>query len=93
MLTIDNMSDRETRSVHGNFDPSHSPSRQRPESFSTYASRRVVRRLKVIAAIRDVPLWSVVADALDLYLDEFERRHGALPHLAESSDMPNRSKG
>ncbi len=51
----------------------------RPDHFSTYAPRDLVRRLKVIAAIHDVPLWAVVTDAMQAYLDRYERDHGRLP--------------
>lgn len=54
----------------------------RPEPFSTYAPRDVVRRLKVVAALRDVPLWALVTAALEQFLDQYERDHGALPQLA-----------
>lgn len=54
----------------------------RPEPFSTYAPRDLVRRLKVVAALRDVPLWTLVTTALEQYLERYERDHGALPQLA-----------
>jgi len=38
-----------------------------------------VRRLKVVATIRDVPLWALVTHALEEYLDEFQKNHGQLP--------------
>ena len=64
-----------------------SPSRNiRPEHFSTYVPRSVVRRLKVVATIRDVPLWSVVTAALEDYLDGFQKQHGTLPVLEEGRD-------
>jgi len=60
-------------------------SRPRPDHFSTYVPRDVVRRLKVVATIRDVPLWSLVTRALEEHLEAFERKHGRLPKLADSS--------
>ena len=57
--------------------------RQRPDHFSTYVPREVVRRLKVVATIQDVPMWSLVTAALESYLESFERAHGRLPKLAE----------
>lgn len=54
-------------------------STDRPDHFSTYAPRDLVRRLKVIAAIHDVPLWAVVTDAMQRYLERYERDHGRLP--------------
>ena len=54
----------------------------RPEHFSTYAPRELVRGLKVIAAIRDVPLWLIVTDALQHYMHRYEQEHGQLPRLA-----------
>ncbi len=54
-------------------------SSDRPDHFSTYAPRDLVRRLKVIAAIHDVPLWAVVTDAMQAYLERYERDHGRLP--------------
>ena len=56
----------------------------RPDHFSTYAPRDLVRRLKVIAAIHDVPLWAVVTDAMERYLERYERDHGRLPEAAGS---------
>ena len=53
----------------------------RPDHFSTYAPRDLVRRLKVIAAIHDVPLWAVVTDAMQAYLERYERDHGRLPDV------------
>ena len=64
--------------------PSQLWRRHRPEHFSTYAPRELIRRLKVIAAIRDVPLWAIVTEALESYLSRFESEHGALPKLADS---------
>ncbi len=58
---------------------------ERPDHFSTYAPREVVRRLKVVAAIQDVPLWAVVTDALEGYLESYQRRYGPLPRLAGSA--------
>jgi predicted cobalt transporter CbtA len=57
----------------------------RPEHFSTYVPRGVVRRLKVVATIRDIPLWAVVTTALEEYLDDFQKQHGRLPALDETS--------
>ena len=57
--------------------------RERPDHFSTYVPREVVRRLKVVATIRDVPLWSLVTAALESYLESFERSHGRLPKLTD----------
>lgn len=56
----------------------------RPDHFSTYAPRDLVRRLKVIAAIHDVPLWAVVTDAMRRYLETYERDHGRLPDAGGS---------
>ncbi len=56
----------------------------RPEHFSTYAPRELVRGLKVIAAIRDVPLWLIVTDALQHYMHRHEQQHGQLPRLASA---------
>jgi hypothetical protein len=61
----------------------------RPDHFSTYAPRDLVRRLKVIAAIHDVPLWAVVTDAMRRYLETYERDHGRLPDAAGSRKRPN----
>ena len=55
--------------------------RVRPDHFSTYVPRGVVRRLKVVATIRDIPLWEVVTAALEDYLDGFQKQHGKLPAL------------
>lgn len=57
--------------------------RPRPDHFSTYVPREVVRRLKVVATIQDVPLWSLVTAALESYLESFESAHGRLPKLAD----------
>ena len=57
----------------------------RPDHFSTYVPRALVRRLKVVATIRDVPLWSVVTSALEDYLETFQNQHGKLPTLDEGS--------
>jgi hypothetical protein len=59
----------------------------RPEHFSTYVPRSLVRRLKVVATIRDVPLWSVVTAALEDYLERFQEQHGKLPAL-DDGRMP-----
>ncbi len=61
----------------------------RPDHFSTYVPRGVVRRLKVVATIRDIPLWSVVTSALEDYLETFQNQHGRLPAL---DDGPPRGK-
>jgi hypothetical protein len=53
----------------------------RPEHFSTYVPRRLVRRLKLVATIRDVPLWSLVTAALEDYLDAFQKQYGRLPEM------------
>jgi len=53
--------------------------RARPDHFSTYVPRGLVRRLKVVATIRDVPLWALVTHALEEYLDEFQKTNGQLP--------------
>ena len=55
--------------------------RTRPDHFSTYVPRSVVRRLKVVATIRDVPLWALVTLALEDYLEAFQGKHGQLPAL------------
>lgn len=57
----------------------------RPDHFSTYVPRGVVRRLKVVATIRDVPLWLVVTSALEDYLEAFQSQHGKLPALEDGS--------
>ena len=59
--------------------------RLRPDHFSTYVPRGVVRRLKVVATIRDMPLWAVVTAALEDYLDEFQATHGRLPAMDDRS--------
>jgi hypothetical protein len=46
-----------------------------------------VRRLKVVATIRDVPLWALVTHALEDYLDEFQRTNGKLPTF-DDGPMP-----
>lgn len=61
--------------------------RGRPDHFSTYVPRSVVRRLKVVATIRDVPLWEVVTTALEDYLEVFQRKHGELPALDDGSEV------
>lgn len=53
--------------------------RSRPDHFSTYVPRGLVRKLKVVATIRDVPLWALVTHALEAYLAEFQKTHGQLP--------------
>jgi len=65
----------------------HDRGRGRPEHFSTYVPRAVVRRLKVVATIRDVPLWALVTQALEEYLDAFQLRNGRLPELEQPSDQ------
>jgi len=37
--------------------------------------------MKVVAAIRDVPLWSLVTLALEEYLERFQKQRGQLPEL------------
>ncbi len=59
--------------------------RTRPDHFSTYVPRSLVRRLKVVATIRDVPLWALVTQALEDYLDTFQKNHGKLPALDDGS--------
>lgn len=59
--------------------------RTRPEQFSTYVPRGLVRRLKVVATIRDIPLWALVTHALEEYLDTFQKTHGKLPALDDGS--------
>lgn len=59
--------------------------RPRPDHFSTYVPRSVVRRLKVVATIRDQPLWAVVTAALEDYLDEFQQQYGRLPALDDTT--------
>ena len=59
--------------------------RTRPDHFSTYVPRSVVRRMKVVATIRDVPLWALVTLALEDYLDSFQNKHGQLPALDDGS--------
>jgi len=63
--------------------------RMRPDHFSTYVPRSVVRRLKVVATIRDVPLWALVTLALEDYLEAFQGKHGQLPAL---DDGPPRGR-
>lgn len=65
--------------------------RARPDHFSTYVPREVVRRLKVVATIRDMPLWAVVTDALEDHLDAFQKDHGRLPVLDDGS-RPERGR-
>ena len=55
--------------------------RTRPDHFSTYVPRSVVRRLKVVATIRDMPLWALITLALEEYLERFQKKHGQLPTL------------
>lgn len=63
--------------------------RVRPDHFSTYVPREVVRRLKVVATIRDIPLWALVTLALEEYLESFQKKHGQLPAL---DDGPTRGR-
>ena len=65
---------------------------RRPEPFSTYASRDLVRRLKVVAALRDQPVWALVSAAIEDYLERFEREHGRLPSLGDEA-AERRGKG
>jgi len=67
---------REAKNAGGG---SLSAGRTRPDHFSTYVPRGLVRRLKVVATIRDVPLWALVTHALEDYLDDFQKKHGQLP--------------
>ena len=67
-------------------------SSDRPDHFSTYAPRDLVRRLKVIAAIHDVPLWAVVTDAMQAYLDRYERDHGRLPGASGARRSANQRR-
>jgi len=39
--------------------------------------------MKVVATIRDVPLWSLVTLALEEFLERFQTQHGQLPTLDE----------
>jgi hypothetical protein len=59
--------------------------RPRPEHFSTYVPRDLVRRLKVVATILDTPLWRVVTQALEEHLERFEKQHRRLPKLANGN--------
>ena len=65
----------------------------RPQNFSTYVPRELVRKLKVVAAIRDVALWTIVTDALELYLARFQDQHGQLPNLDSGQNDVARGKG
>jgi hypothetical protein len=49
--------------------------------------RDLVRRLKVVATLQDVPLWALVTRALEGYLKQFERDHGRLPKLSVDPGM------
>ena len=62
----------------------------RPDHFSTYVPRGLVRKLKVVATIRDIPLWAVVTAALEDYLDAFQKQYGSLPAM---DDEPSRRRG
>jgi hypothetical protein len=64
----------------------------RPEPFSTYVPRDLVRRLKVVSAVRDVPLWSLVTTALEQFLSTYEAEHGALPELAAAPSPSSRRR-
>ena len=66
---------------------------ERPQNFSTYVPRELVRKLKVVAAIRDVALWTIVTDALELYLARFQDQHGQLPNLVSGHNDTARRKG
>ncbi len=66
--------------------------RERPQNFSTYVPRELVRQLKVVAAIRDVALWTIVTDALELYLAGFQKQHGQLPNLVSDRNDTVRGK-
>lgn len=59
--------------------------RTRPDHFSTYVPRGLVRRLKVVATIRDIPLWALVTHALEEYLEDFQKSHGQLPTFDDGS--------
>ena len=75
-------------------DPSHDPGdvrAVRPDHFSTYVPRGLVRRLKVVATIRDMPLWAVVTAALEEYLDEFQKQYGKLPAMEDRSSLGKES--
>ena len=85
--------------VHAGFElkstsnPADSQARagaRRPEPFSTYAPRDLVRRLKVVAALLDEPVWALVSAALEDYLERFEREHGRLPRLGDESGSAGR---
>ncbi len=87
------MSKRPTPSTAASRDPLAGWSRsERPDSFSTYVPRDLVRRVKLIAALMDVPLWTLVTEALAAYVERFESRHGRLPSLdsTPSPDTPAR---
>jgi hypothetical protein len=58
----------------------------RPDHFSTYAPRDLVRSLKVIAAIRDLPMWAIVTDALEDYVRRYEQDFGRLPRSPSSAE-------
>ena len=63
--------------------------KMRPDHFSTYVPRCLVRKLKVVATIRDIPLWALVTLALEEYLETFQKKHGQLPAL---DDGPPRGR-
>ena len=89
------MGDRRPSSPTGSGEAGNARSwqRDRPENFSTYVPRDLVRRLKIIAALRDVPLWAVVTDSLEQYLERFEDAHGRLPDLARTTTRDTVRKG
>ena len=66
---------------------------ERPDHFSTYTPRELVRRLKVVAAIRDEPLWAIVTVALEQYLKGYEDTHGRLPELARPPEQEQPGRG
>jgi hypothetical protein len=37
--------------------------------------------LKVVATIRNMPLWALITLALEEYLERFQKKHGQLPTL------------
>jgi hypothetical protein len=65
--------------------------RARPDHFSTYVPRELVRRLKVVATILDMPLWAVVTDALEDHLDSFQKQYGRLPAMDDRT-TPERGR-
>jgi len=89
------VSDRGSRSDPGSGSSQRQYPRrhERPDHFSTYTPRELVRRLKVVAAIRDVPLWAIVTDALEQYLKRFEDTHGQLPQLTQIPEDEEPGRG